>query len=509
VGPTDPGSGFKFYLNDADGWFCGPYYCAAGDRTGRGSPGRNDGDGPGSIFSMLFAQGDPDYRVLLADRIHKAMFHDGALTPSRNSARLSERCAEIQRAFYAESARWNYLSPAEWANRRDHALNTWFPTRTSQALAQWRSAGFYPMLDAPTFNQQGGIVLTNFQPRFTGPFTNAIYYTTNGTDPRLPGGAISPAAQRFRGVSDILLKSAIWKARAKSATEWSALNEVFFQVGPSALAPGEVLIRELNFNPPGSDATEFIELANVSSRAVNLRGARFVNGVTFAFADNRDTLVASGQRVVLVADLFAFQQRYGLDLPVAGVYAGSLDNGGETLTLVNASEDVITRFRYDGAHPWPVDADGGGYTLVLAHPSLGETNAHAWRASAALGGTPGTTDATSFSSDPGADIDRDGLPALVEYALGTSDTDAAAGPGAVRAMVDLDGRFVVSLRRNQRADDVLIWVEGSDDLASWFAAALFSTRVNPDGTATETWGLPVTGHRVQFLRVRVVSTGSP
>jgi len=35
VGPNVPGSGFKFYLNDADGWFCGPYYCAAGDRTAR------------------------------------------------------------------------------------------------------------------------------------------------------------------------------------------------------------------------------------------------------------------------------------------------------------------------------------------------------------------------------------------------------------------------------------------------------------------------------------------
>src|SRR6185436_14451044 len=102
---------------------CGPYYCAAGDRTGRGAPGRSDGDGPGSIFSMLLAQGHPDYRVLLADRIYKAVMREGALTPARNAARLAERCAEIQRAFYAESARWNYLSPEQWVARRDDALN--------------------------------------------------------------------------------------------------------------------------------------------------------------------------------------------------------------------------------------------------------------------------------------------------------------------------------------------------------------------------------------------------
>src|SRR4051812_20819403 len=47
VGPNVPGSGFKFYLNDADGWFCGSWYCAAGGRTSRGAPGRSPGDGPG------------------------------------------------------------------------------------------------------------------------------------------------------------------------------------------------------------------------------------------------------------------------------------------------------------------------------------------------------------------------------------------------------------------------------------------------------------------------------
>jgi len=300
-----------------------------------------------------------------------------------------------------------------------------------------------------------------------------------------------------------LVQNTILQARAKSATEWSALNEAFFQVGPSALAPGDVVLSELNFNPRGSDATEFIELANLSSRAVNLRGARFTNGVRFAFAENRDTLLAAGQRLVLVADLFAFQQRYGLDVPVAGVYAGSLDNGGETLTFVNASNVVITSFHYDGAHPWPVEADGGGYTLVLAHPSLGQTNSSAWRVSASPDGTPGGTDSTRFLAEPGADLDHDGLPALVEYAFGTSDTDAASGPASVRPSVDANDRFVVSLQRNLRADDVVIRVEVSDDLIRWSGAALFSTRVNADGTAREVWGVPVAEQRALFLRVRV------
>jgi len=264
-----------------------------------------------------------------------------------------------------------------------------------------------------------------------------------------------------------------------------------------------VVISELNFNPPGSDATEFVELLNISTRAVNLRGARFTNGITYTFPDSRDVALAAGQRLVLVSDLFAFQQRYGLDIPVAGIFAGSLDNGGERLTLVNQSNDLITTFRYDGAHPWPVDADGGGYTLVLAHPSLGVTNPAAWRLSTSLYGNPGGTDATVFTADPAADSDHDGLVALVEYALGTSDTDANSGPGAVQPKVDASGRFVVALSRNLRADDVLIWVEYSPDLINWDSAALLSTRINPGGTATETWGVTPAGEEALFLRVRV------
>ena len=119
VGPTVPGSGFKFYLNDADGFFqspANPWYGEPSNRTARSAPGRQPGDGPGSFFSTLMAEGDPDYRTLLADRIYQAYFNNGALTPARATARLSKRCTEIERAFLAEAARWNYRTPSNWAS---------------------------------------------------------------------------------------------------------------------------------------------------------------------------------------------------------------------------------------------------------------------------------------------------------------------------------------------------------------------------------------------------------
>ena len=691
VGPNVPGSGFKFYLNDADGWFCVPNYCAAGDRTGRGAPGKLTGDGPGSLFSMLFKQGDPDHRTFLADRIYRALANGGALTTARTTARLTNRTEEIRRAFLAESARWNYLTPSTWATRRDSALKTWLPKRTSEALSQFRSAGFYPTLGAPLLNQQGGLVTSGFSVRFPGPPGSTIWFTLDGSDPRLPGGAVAPGAlsynlggstetpvpigSRWRWFTDAtglspssiveghpswsatdwkhpdfaddawkegpaqlgygegdeatvipfgaatskwvssyfrhrftlgnlesitalklglrrddgaivylngreaarmsispgtvtattpgdspsddgqslnewlidpallragvnvvavelhqstpttsdasfdlelsitrsggaagtlpaLTKNTVVKSRAKNATQWSALNEAFFQVGPAALAPGDIAVAELDFNPPGDDGSEFLALANLSDHAVDLRGARFTEGITFAFPNHSPTLLAPGQRLVLVNDLFRFQQRHGLDVPVAGIFTGKLNNGGERITFADAASTAITSFRYDGAQPWPTGADGGGFTLVLAHPQLGLDNPAAWRTSAATNGIPGTTDVTTFLGDPTADADQDGLPALLEHALGSSDTDAASGPGALASTFVVGSGFTLTLSRNLRAADVALDVEFSTDLEFWRPASLSSTRPAGAGIATETWAVADSGQVALFLRLR-------
>jgi hypothetical protein len=55
-----------------------------------------------------------------------------------------------------------------------------------------RTHNLYPALDAPEFNQHGGIVLPGFDVFFSAAAT--VYYSTDGSDPRLPGGGINPSA---------------------------------------------------------------------------------------------------------------------------------------------------------------------------------------------------------------------------------------------------------------------------------------------------------------------------
>ena len=188
VGPAGPGSGFKWFLNDADG-----FLRSTGDRTSMGQPGRQNGDGPGSIFSMLLDEGHPDYMTLLADRIHRHFFNDGAMTPDRNRARLVERCDQVERAFYAEAARWNYRTPSSWQSAKNSYIGGVIPSRTAIVVDHFRGAGLYPSLEAPEFSQHGGPIDPPFFLQATAP-RGTVMYTPTGADPRRPGGSVEPSA---------------------------------------------------------------------------------------------------------------------------------------------------------------------------------------------------------------------------------------------------------------------------------------------------------------------------
>ena len=505
VSPKGIGSGFKFLLNDGDGYLSTAAYLpnVPVNRVALRSnpnPGLLNGDGPSSIFSQLWQQGHADYKMLLADRIHKLLFNGGPLTAAANQARLSGMCTEIQRAFFAESARWvasgESRTPATWASERDNILNNWFPTRTGVFLSQLQALGYYPSLAAPAFG--GGTIASGTTVSF--PVSGAtVYYTTDGSDPRLPGGAISPTT--FTGTSTMLTANTWLRARAKSGATWSALNEAFYTV-TTPLAPGDIVFSEIHYNPQGDDDSEFIELWNPTTHAVNLRGAKFTAGLSYDFPDNRDVPLAPGGRLVLVASEYNFQLRYGIAIPITGIYYNRLGNDGDTLTLATSANTPLISLHYDDFAPWPETADGNGYSLVLANAAL-PTAATSWRTSTALNGNPGASDATTFTGTPLADADNDGLKALAEYFLATSDTNPATGPGATTAGRTIDGRATLTFPRRLSADDLTYVVEVSADLATWSAAATRTAHVNNgNGTATETWTAR-TAATPQFLRLRV------
>ena len=215
--------------------------------------------------------------------------------------------------------------------------------------------------------------------------TGTIFYTLDGSDPRAYGtGAIAPTAIAY-GAPVPLTDLVRIRARTRSGSTWSALNEALFFVP----APLDALrITEIMYNPIGGTDYEFIELTNTGSVAIDLSGMALTDGIEFVFAPN--TFLAAGRSLVLAADPVLFAARYPGVVP-HGAFDGNLANDGERVTLATAAGAVVTSVEYDDDGSWPIGPDGFGYSLVPVESSLPADDPLSWRASAAVGGTPGRT----------------------------------------------------------------------------------------------------------------------
>ena len=121
------------------------------------------------------------------------------------------------------------------------------------------------------------------------------------------------------------------------------------------------------YNPPPEGTTdgdefEFIELKNIGSFALDLSGL-FFSGINFTFTNG--TTLARG------TDVPARPQRSCVASAIPGRRRkrhlhGRLDNAGETIEISHPHGGTIVSVTYDDRAPWPVTADGFGYSLVLA-----------------------------------------------------------------------------------------------------------------------------------------------
>jgi hypothetical protein len=206
-------------------------------------------------------------------------------------------------------------------------------------------------------------------------------------------GLDAPARVRSYTAPVRLDESTQIKARAVVGGRWSALNEAVFAVGPVAesLRISEIMYHPQETGNPNDPNTEYIELMNIGLEAINLGLVRFTDGIELTFPSYK--LPPAGCCVV-VKDPAAFEARYGPGLPLAGQYAGSLNNAGERLVLQDAAGRTIHSFSYDDN--WYSSTDGGGFSLAVSDPYAADPNnlgqKAAWHPSTKAGGSPGFAD---------------------------------------------------------------------------------------------------------------------
>ncbi|MBN1925416.1 MAG: CotH kinase family protein [Prolixibacteraceae bacterium] len=362
-----------------------------------------------------------EYRLRFADHAYKYLSEGGLFSPDTAHWYFERRALEIDTAIVAESARWG--DAQQWGgslNRDDHWLaelenlyDNYFPYRTDIVIGQLQDENLYPQYNAPRVSAEGTTVVENrhlFSAEVSVTVdrnnpTGDIYFTTNGADPRLPGGTISPdAINGGKSTSFQLTSNTLFKGRVKSGNAWGALNTVLFVKQEQDFSKFKVT--ELDYHPldiiDGVDTIdqknlEFIEFKNTGSEVLDLSGLKLDSAVTFTFPSG--TLLFPGHFYVVASKPNSFFRRFGRYPD--GNFQGQFGNSGEYVLLTDKNGKEILSFTYSDQLPWPVEADGTGYSLTSVEddPKGDPNNVAYWKFSSALNGSPFANDDGSTSSD--------------------------------------------------------------------------------------------------------------
>ncbi len=134
--------------------------------------------------------------------------------------------------------------------------------------------------------------------------------------------------------------------------------------GPVATA-APVVITEIMYHPVDEDDDqefgEFVELYNRTGAAVAVGGWSLTSakGLKFVFAAG--TTLMPRQYAVVARNRKTLAMVWGMPAAsLLGDYQGMLDNGGDTVMLIDPAGDIVDAVKYDDKLPWPTTADAFG-----------------------------------------------------------------------------------------------------------------------------------------------------
>jgi hypothetical protein len=438
-------------------------------------------------FPRLFA--DPDFKQTYLDqwtRWRRTGFSDAAM-----ESVIETQAAEITAA---NAVAQGIPSGANW-EARITVMKGWVKAR-----AAFFDQNFVPL---PIISQPDGIVANGTTVGISSPAPE-WWVTTDGSDPRLPGGAVSPMALA-NPVSVVINQDTKITARSRQGSEWSGPVTAVYAVGAEPANAANLLISEIHYQPAAPTAAEaaagflkredfaFLELYHPGPGKVSLHDVQLIlNEEAFSpaweGAAAPQWTLPPGGRLVLAANQAAFIHRHGATAGIpGGTYQNSLEDAQGVILLKRKDGSLISSLEYGTRGLWPAAANGAGYSLTLREGAPPSSPA-SWRSSVAIHGTPGSSDATPWTG-----ISDD---AWRIYALGQQPDLTLTGTTNTRQL---------SLTIPPGADRAQYQVETSRDLQAW-QQALWTGPVESrtfSGKFTLTWTSPDTTSR--FLRIRAVA----
>jgi hypothetical protein len=165
------------------------------------------------------------------------------------------------------------------------------------------------------------------------------------------------------------------------------------------------------------------------------------SGVSLSFPEDELIVLAPGEYLLLTDNKQALKETYALpeSQQILPWESGSLSNKGERIELSRPGDQDalgiwhdlrVDRVNFEDGNPWPIQADGMGFSLQRIEPQAYGNDPDNWFADLP---SPGYATATSVSAsqawnawlkqfelvDPLADPDGDGMNHLEEFARGT------------------------------------------------------------------------------------------
>ena len=182
-------------------------------------------------FGRLFE--DPDFQQKYIDRW--TALRAGVFAPATILARVDEMAQQLNEAQARNFQRWpilgRYINPNYYVGNSYDEEVRWMKRWIQNRIA-WIDSQF---LATPSCSLKDGPVDSGASLRLSAR-SGKVYYTLDKTDPRLPGGSISPQAHLYNGPLTLKENASLF-ARARSGNTWSGPTFGNFNVHPAGSHP--------------------------------------------------------------------------------------------------------------------------------------------------------------------------------------------------------------------------------------------------------------------------------
>lgn len=150
------------------------------------------------------------------------------------------------------------------------------------------------------------------------------------------------------------------------------------------------VVTEINYkSDPLQNAGDWIEFHNKTETPIDLSGWSIGddNGNSFVFPPG--TTLGASAFLVICQDLTLFTAQFPLVTNVIGSFTFGYSGDGDVIRIIDEAGRLFTSTCYNDTAPWPLEADGLGYTLELENLNGNLSDGNNWFAGC-LEGSPGT-----------------------------------------------------------------------------------------------------------------------